>query len=586
MFLFTPWDSSVRSAGDQSGYYSYLPALFIHNDIETLDSTYATRISYTGSEDFHRHEDLKRDDGKHLALYTSGVAIVQLPAFLLAHVIATLSSYPADGFSAPYTVIVSWWPIVLLLSCSLLLLTLLRKYFSQEASTLAVISILLATHIFPNSIDKGNMSHIYLWCLVIILWFLVERIIKKNRLRSWITAGFVCGLIVMMRPSELLILIWFSWFLTRQDFLKTWTVSHFLSFLTAASIPLFIQCLYWKKITGQWIYYSYGEIGFDFKNPFIWEGLFSFQNGFFPYASICLFGLLGLLFIRKRMPYFSAFFIVYFAVNAFVVYSWWNWFYINGYGSRPMIITLVPFAILIAGVWDKLRWKSTVKWLVLGLFVVHNLFTSWQMLSRILLTEESNAYYYMSMMGSTELNEIHLRTLDLAEKQYSNLLITDTLLSYKPAFDTSLANPDLDTLMLTKPDWQEFYVEFADDYSPTLKLVVDYPSKFTGKVIRPYLDVFVPRESKGIYDMNMLVTVIDRADKNIKWSSIKIQNKISRPGKYSYSTGQKNTTKIIKGDIEIPDDLQVGDEIKVLVWNYSNKPTYIREMGLLLGKPN
>lgn len=59
-----------------------------------------------------------------------------------------------------------------------------------------------------------------------------------------------------------------------------------------------------------------------------------------------------------------------------------------------------------------------------------------------------------------------------------------------------------------------------------------------------------------------------------------------KSSKYSYSTGQKNTTKIIKGDIEIPDDLQVGDEIKVLVWNYSNKPTYIREMGLLLGKPN
>lgn len=59
-----------------------------------------------------------------------------------------------------------------------------------------------------------------------------------------------------------------------------------------------------------------------------------------------------------------------------------------------------------------------------------------------------------------------------------------------------------------------------------------------------------------------------------------------KSSKYSYSTDQMNTTKIIKGDIEIPDDLQVGDEIKVLVWNYSNKPTYIREIGLLLGKPN
>ncbi len=59
-----------------------------------------------------------------------------------------------------------------------------------------------------------------------------------------------------------------------------------------------------------------------------------------------------------------------------------------------------------------------------------------------------------------------------------------------------------------------------------------------------------------------------------------------KSSKYSYSTDQKNTTRIIKGDIEIPDDLQVGDEIKVLVWNYSNKPTYIREIGLLLGKPN
>jgi len=59
-----------------------------------------------------------------------------------------------------------------------------------------------------------------------------------------------------------------------------------------------------------------------------------------------------------------------------------------------------------------------------------------------------------------------------------------------------------------------------------------------------------------------------------------------KSSKYKYSNGQMNTTKIVKGDIGIPDILQVGNEIKVLVWNYSKKPTYIREMGLLLGKPN
>jgi len=66
------------------GYFQYLPYFFIEGDMHNLP--YAGPLL----------------NGNTLNIYHIGVALLQLPFFLLAHLFATITDYPTTGFSEPY----------------------------------------------------------------------------------------------------------------------------------------------------------------------------------------------------------------------------------------------------------------------------------------------------------------------------------------------------------------------------------------------------------------------------------------------------------------------------------------------------
>ncbi len=65
-------------------------------------------------------------------------------------------------------------------------------------------------------------------------------------------------------------------------------------------LPIFPQLLYWKLVSGNWLFYSYGNEGFDFLHPHIFDGLFCFKNGWLSYTPIMLFGLIGIVLMHKK----------------------------------------------------------------------------------------------------------------------------------------------------------------------------------------------------------------------------------------------------------------------------------------------
>jgi hypothetical protein len=75
---------------DSEGYYLYLPALFINGGFEDLDVR--TEIQLPVME----------GTNKRFTKYTSGVAMLELPFFLVAHQLSKWSGKKADGYSAYY----------------------------------------------------------------------------------------------------------------------------------------------------------------------------------------------------------------------------------------------------------------------------------------------------------------------------------------------------------------------------------------------------------------------------------------------------------------------------------------------------
>jgi hypothetical protein len=152
-------------------------------------------------------------------------------------------------------------------------------------------------------------------------------------------------------------------------------------FLVAGIVLLSIQPVWWYLQTEHWLVWSYSGEGFYLANPQIANVLFSFQKGLFVYTPLCFLAICGLI------PLFSAgwskgfFTLLFLVVYAWIVSSWWNWYYGDSFGQRVFIDIYPVFAILLAYLFF---WISKVRWL--GIFTITmsllllllNLFQSWQ----------------------------------------------------------------------------------------------------------------------------------------------------------------------------------------------------------------
>lgn len=564
------WKHSIYSGGDQVGYYSYLPSIFIYNDIKNFDETTKVRIEYAGIKDFYSHHDKKLKNGNYLNQYTSGVAIIQLIPFLVGHIIAGVTSYPTDGFSWPYAFTITIWSILMVMVAYWLLIGILEKFVSQKAATITVFLIGLGTHILPNTIAKGNMSHVYIFSLIVFLLFFLYKIIEVNRWIDWICAGLISGLIVMSRPSEATIIFILLSFLFIADFRKRITIPRFTVATVVGLIPPLIQFSYWNLITGSFLINSYKENYFDFAHPKIIEGLFFFQNGFFIYALPMLLFPIGLIFLLKKKSYLAICVSIYFLVHIYITYSWDNWYYINGFGSRPMISTLAFLSIPMAYVLEFLMKKinSKIVLLTTGLFVMYYCFLSWQMISGVLYTESSDFNYFISAQGKTGIDRNMLTSLDTQLKQDLDQPTKELLGKVVCSKDSSYS----------KYTFAKDYAIIDEEYGPTYKL--DMKGRDV-KSIRAYADVYYKTRARGIYDMNMLVVnIIDNKQQSALWKAVRLNNKLSRSQEFNYSQGDVNFTDKVYVDIPIPQDL-TDYKISLMIWNINlHHKTYVKELGV------
>lgn len=88
-------------AWDVSGYYWYLPSVFIYKDLKHQQFKDSVLKKYAPTPDF-QEAFLDSSSGNYVMKYSSGMAVMFLPYFTAAHFAAKAMGYPADGFSAPY----------------------------------------------------------------------------------------------------------------------------------------------------------------------------------------------------------------------------------------------------------------------------------------------------------------------------------------------------------------------------------------------------------------------------------------------------------------------------------------------------
>lgn len=197
------------------------------------------------------------------------------------------------------------------------------------------------------------------------------------------------GLITLIRPTNILILIVFilydvtSLVSLKEKIKLLWFYKKQLFFIGLFAFVVWSpQFIYWKYISGNWVYYSFLKEQFYFDNPRIFYGLFSYRKGWLLYTPIMIFALLGIFFLFKFQKKWALPILIFTPLNIYVIYSWWCWWYGGSFGSRPMVdsyaLMAIPLATFFSYFDKKTNYFRSVPLFIMFLTISLNLFQTQQ----------------------------------------------------------------------------------------------------------------------------------------------------------------------------------------------------------------
>ncbi len=332
---------------DVAGYYAYLPMLFLERDLRLEKTWKYDMIQLVG---VHEHPV---SGGRHLK-FTAGMAYLYAPFFAAAHAY-TLATNPeeAHGFSLPYRFGIGLAGVVYPLVGLVFLRRFLRHYVPDAAISWTLFALFLGTNLFYYSSFRGAMSHGATFMLGAAMLYQADLWRRREQVWRLGVLGVLAGLIVLIRPVNVLIPLAVAAMFTMdgrlpKGLLTPKSLAVALGLAVVVGIP---QLLYWKASTGHWIVWTYGAERFFWSQPAWIQGLFSWRKGWLLYTPMVAFILLGFWGLARKKPAWALIAGLYFIATAYVTFSWWAWWYGGSFGSRPMIdgyaLLALPLAVYV-----------------------------------------------------------------------------------------------------------------------------------------------------------------------------------------------------------------------------------------------
>ena len=349
---------------DQAGYYNYLPALFIYQDIEFsyLEALKMDKSVFVST--------LKNSKGKDVQLnrYGIGIAILLSPFFALANLQAYCSTASMDGFSSPYRSWIFGAQFFYLFVAFFLLRNILLRYYQDKIVAGTLLIIALGTNLLYYALYEPVMSHNYSFFLFSLCLYWTIQWLEKPQKRTLFLLAIAFGLLANVRlTNSIFIIVLLLWEIDSLKALKTRLFlfqEHWKAFLAAILLvgsTFLPQMYYWYSVTGYWLVNSYGATHgtFFWSDPMIFEILLGYKKGWLVYTPLMSLGIWGLLALYQqyRSLFWSIF--IYTLFNCYVVSCWWCWWYGGSFGMRPLIESMLPFSFAIAAF---LHWAFQAKW--------------------------------------------------------------------------------------------------------------------------------------------------------------------------------------------------------------------------------
>ncbi|RYZ55928.1 MAG: hypothetical protein EOP49_01790 [Sphingobacteriales bacterium] len=582
--------------GDALGYYMYLPNTFIYDNLDSFTrlpdpKTAPSNVTYYLNS--MQGSAVRTEKGYILNQYTYGTALLELPFFAAAHAWEKLSGGEATGFSKNYELAIKFSSVFYTALGLFLVYLILQAYVSCLLATIATMLLLLGTNLFWFTVHQAGMAHIPLFFLYALLIWTTIKLHRVPRSSLFAIAGLTAGMITIIRPTDIICLLIPLLYMVRNgqslrekvDFIRMHRMK-ILLMVVSFIIPLIPQLVLWKHLSGHWLYYSYGDQGFNWTHPRIKDGLFSYFNGWFAYTPLMLFAMAGLLLIKRIRDWWWCSWLLV-PLYIYIVYSWYCFNYINGFGSRPMIHLYPLLAIPLAAFLDFICFRKILAWCV-GLlcmfFISLNITNSIQQSRGLLLSQESYFAFFVETMFRMHLS-------------YENLV----------QFDNGLFQPEAHKVKFVSRlgclSSAELNESVSQDVRPTLSVSAyslrdrEYLPKVISVVYDPELHgaggwlkasgVFLSPAYPGEYRHNLLVVEVRRGDQELTWKAIKIENKIGLADRscghnrdFVLTHYHDNRWGPVHYYVPLPDDIRKGDVIKCYIHNVAKIDLLVNRMCL------
>jgi hypothetical protein len=355
--LGQPFDLVVS---DGRFYYAYLPSVVIDGDLD-----FSNQISEHWGSDFDAHLlDDRTPSGLVRNKYPIGFALTLAPAFLLGHLVALLSwgHIAADGYTWPYQI--ACLALIELLVWRILVLTdrLLthRLGIAPRPALLGLLVMALGTPFAYYACREPFMVHAVsaLWCTQLVT---VAAGAPRGPAWFWPRLAFCGAMAIVCRPTNAHlapVAVAGVLMLVRTAGLGRTVLC--LPLTMTALVPIGLQFLAWRLLSGHWVYYSYGGEAFDWTHPALVETLLSSRHGLFFWSPMLLLAMVGLVHVRDTLirSWMLGGMLLWYANS-----SWHCWWFGDAFGGRSFLELSGLFGIGLAA-WfarqDNRPWLSAM----------------------------------------------------------------------------------------------------------------------------------------------------------------------------------------------------------------------------------
>ncbi len=412
---------------DVISYYSYLPATFIYDDV-TLSFLDHPPEGFVNDSKFWPTE---LENGNRLIITSMGLSVLYSPFFFVAHALAPVFGKTRDGFGSTYQFFLVLSALFYVILGLVILKNILLRYFKPKITALSLLAVAFGTNLLYYTTYEGAMAHSYGFFLIILfLWTVIRWYEHPTAVRTILT-GALFGFICLVRPTNVLVFfILFLWDVKSVGEMRARIIFflrkfHLVLLMVAAFILVWIpQFLYWKEITGHYLFFSYGAEGASFywAHPHIWQSLFGFKKGWFIYTPLMLLAVAGIPRLRGRRSSFFLPVLILLLAMIYVQSAWWSWWFGGGFGLRTYIdiygILALPLAASLEWIFSLERKKIRLP--ILGmvcLMILFQLFNTYQYTHNIIHHVGMNRYTYLRSFLRSDFHPDHWTTLSMPDYQ-------------------------------------------------------------------------------------------------------------------------------------------------------------------------